>query len=59
MIPAAFVAVPARIAMVVAIVFGIHTAQLLTYMKLSGIAAGLLINFNVRRLIDGIDRFKF
>lgn len=36
----------------------IHKAQLLTYMKLSGIRTGLLINFNVRRLIDGIERFK-
>jgi GxxExxY protein len=37
---------------------GIHKAQLLTYMKLSEIATGLLINFNVRRLVDGIKRFK-
>ena len=36
----------------------IHKAQLLTYMKLSGIHTGLLINFNVRRLIAGIERFK-
>ena len=38
---------------------GIHTAQLLTYMKLSQIDTGLLINFNVKRLADGIKRFKF
>ena len=37
---------------------GIHKAQLLTYMKLSGINTGLLINFNVERLKDGIHRFK-
>ena len=37
---------------------GIHKAQLLTYMKLSGMETGLLINFNVRRLKDGIQRFK-
>ena len=37
---------------------GIHKAQLLTYLKLSGIQTGLLINFNVRRLVDGIERFK-
>ena len=37
---------------------GIHRAQLLTYMKLSGIDTGLLINFNVERLKDGIHRFK-
>jgi len=34
----------------------IHLAQLLTYMKLSGIRAGLLMNFNVKRLADGIRR---
>ena len=39
-------------------VSGIHKAQLLTYMKLSGIGTGLLFNFNVQRLVDGIDRFK-
>jgi GxxExxY protein len=37
---------------------GIHTAQVLTYMKLSGIGTGLLINFNVVRLVDGIKRLK-
>jgi len=37
---------------------GIHEAQLLTYMKLCGINIGLLINFNVQRLKDGIQRFK-
>jgi len=37
---------------------GIHKAQLLTYMKLAQITTGLLINFNVRRLADGIQRFK-
>ena len=36
---------------------GIHQAQLLTYMKLALIGTGLLINFNVRRLRDGIRRF--
>jgi GxxExxY protein len=35
----------------------IHEAQLLTYMKLSGIRRGLLINFNVRLLKDGVKRF--
>ncbi len=39
-------------------VTGIHKAQLLTYLKLSGIKTGLLINFNVQRLTDGIERFK-
>jgi GxxExxY protein len=36
----------------------IHEAQLLTYMKLANIGIGLLINFNVRRLIDGVRRFR-
>lgn len=36
----------------------IHEAQLLTYLKLSGIKTGLLMNFNVKRLINGIKRFK-
>lgn len=36
----------------------IHAAQLLTYMKLSGMRTGLLINFNVELLKDGIRRFK-
>ena len=35
----------------------IHEAQLLTYMKLSGAKTGLLMNFNVTRLKDGIKRF--
>ncbi len=34
----------------------IHTAQVLTYLKLSGTQVGLLINFNVRRLMDGLNR---
>jgi len=36
----------------------IHRAQLLSYMKLSRINTGLLLNFNVTRLVDGIQRFK-
>jgi GxxExxY protein len=34
----------------------IHEAQLLTYLKLTGIKIGLLINFNVVVLKDGIRR---
>lgn len=34
----------------------IHEAQLLTYLKLTGIKYGLLINFNVQVLKDGIRR---
>ena len=36
---------------------GIHKAQLLTYMKLAGIKQGFLINFNVRRLKQGLKSF--
>ena len=36
----------------------IHIAQLLTYMKLAKIKTGLLINFNVTKLVDGVQRFK-
>ena len=35
----------------------VHEAQLLTYLRLSGIRRGLLINFNVAVLKDGIRRF--
>ncbi len=34
----------------------IHKAQLLSYLKLSGCKVGLLINFNVKILKDGIQR---
>ena len=34
----------------------IHEAQLLSYLRLSGIGVGLLINFNVLHLRDGIKR---
>lgn len=35
----------------------IHEAQLLTYLKLTGVKIGLLINFNVPVLKNGIKRF--
>ena len=41
----------------VAAIEPIHEAQLLTYLKLARVKAGLLINFNVRLLKDGIQRF--
>ena len=34
----------------------IHTAQLLTYLRLTERPAGLLINFNVPKLMDGVKR---
>jgi GxxExxY protein len=35
----------------------IHEAQILTYLKLSGIRMGLLLNFNVTLLTKGLKRF--
>ena len=35
----------------------IHVAQILTYMKLTGLSVGLLINFNEVMLKNGIKRF--
>jgi len=35
----------------------VHQAQLLTYLKLGGYRLGFLINFNVRYLKNGIQRF--
>ena len=37
---------------------GVHEAQILTYMRLAKVEIGLLINFNVRRLVDGIKRYR-
>jgi GxxExxY protein len=34
----------------------VHRAQLLSYLQLSRVRVGLLINFNVGRLVDGIKR---
>ena len=33
-----------------------HEAQLLTYLRLSGKPVGLLMNFNVPRLVSGVKR---
>jgi GxxExxY protein len=40
-------------------VLPVHEAQLLTYLKLTGMRVGLLINFNVPVLKDGIYRRVF
>lgn len=37
-------------------VLPVHKAQVLTYMALTGCPAGLVINFNVARLVDGVKR---
>lgn len=34
----------------------IHSAQLLTYLRLGNFSLGLLINFNVQKLVDGVER---
>jgi len=34
----------------------VHEAQLLTYLKVTGLKVGLLMNFNEARLVDGIRR---
>ena len=38
------------------VVLPVHDAQLLTYMRLAKVPAGLLINFNVAKLVDGVTR---
>ena len=35
----------------------VHEAQVLSYLKHSGLRVGLLINFNVEQLIKGVRRF--
>lgn len=35
----------------------VHEAQLLSYLKLSGCRVGLLMNFNVKMMKDGIKRY--
>ncbi len=37
-------------------VLPIHKAQLLSCMKLLNVPLGLLINFNVTKLVDGVSR---
>jgi len=39
-----------------ALISDIHKKQLLTYLKLTGLKVGLLINFNVKLIKDGIYR---
>jgi GxxExxY protein len=34
----------------------VHIAQTLTYMRIANCPVGLVINFNARRLVDGVKR---
>ncbi len=36
----------------------IFTAQILSYLKATGLKRGLLINFGEARLVDGVKRFS-
>ena len=40
----------------VEVVLPVHRAQVLSYLRLNDKRLGLLINFNVERLVDGVDR---
>ncbi|MCB9916445.1 MAG: GxxExxY protein [Planctomycetes bacterium] len=35
----------------------VHVAQVLTYLRLSGLPVGLLINFHASKLVEGLKRF--
>ena len=41
----------------VTVILPIHEVQLRTYLRMSGIHVGLLLNFNVPRLVDGLRRY--
>ncbi|HET9020204.1 MAG TPA: GxxExxY protein [Acetobacteraceae bacterium] len=38
-------------------ILSVHEMQLRTYLRMSGIRVGLLLNFNVPRLMDGLRRY--
>ena len=41
----------------VAAILPVHEAQLHTYLGMSGIRIGLILNFHARRLVDGVRRY--
>ena len=41
----------------VSTILPIHEVQLRTYLRMSGIHVGLLLNFNVPRLVEGLCRY--
>ena len=41
----------------VSTILPIHAVQLRTYLRMSGIHVGLLLNFNEPRLVDGLRRY--
>jgi GxxExxY protein len=41
----------------VATILAVHEMQLRTYLRMSGIRVGLLLNFNASRLMDGLRRY--
>ena len=41
----------------VSTILPIHEVQLRTYLRMSGIQVGLLLNFNMPRLVDGLRRY--
>lgn len=41
----------------VATILTVHEMQLRTYLRMSGIRVGLLLNFNAPRLLDGLRRY--
>jgi GxxExxY protein len=45
-----------RIHLLVECLANVHHAQVLTYLKLTDHPCGLLINFNVPKLVDGVKR---
>ena len=41
----------------VAAILPVHELQLLTYLRMSGLRVGLIMNFNARRMTEGIRRY--